>query len=74
MKKDIHPKLIKGTLKCACGNKEEITAPRELIDVEICHKCHPLFVGNEEKRAIVGQVEKFQKKYQKKIQSAKGKS
>ncbi len=63
MKKDIHPKTVPGQLKCACGNREEILGTKTLIEVEVCHKCHPLFVGTEEKRAVIGQVEKFHKRF-----------
>jgi len=66
MKKDLHPKYGKMKVVCACGNEYEIYGTKEKINVEICFKCHPIFIGTEEKKAVIGQVEKFQRRYRKK--------
>lgn len=65
MKQNIHPKYFKAKVKCACGAEYEVYSTKEKIEVETCRNCAPIFIGTEERRAIVGQVEKFYKKYKK---------
>ena len=62
MKKIIHPQYIITKVTCACGAIYEIPGTAKQIEVEICKNCSPLFTGNEEKRAVLGQVEKFLKR------------
>ena len=63
MKKDIHPKYVKTTIKCACGNIIETRSTRGDFTVEICSSCHPFFTGKQRLVDSAGKVEKFQKKY-----------
>ncbi len=63
MKKDIHPKYIKATIKCACGNIIETRSTKGDFTVEICSNCHPFFTGKQRLVDSAGKVEKFQKKY-----------
>lgn len=66
MKKDIHPKLYKAKVICACGNTFETLSVKPEIHTEICSACHPFFTGKGD-RVIdsSGMVEKFKKKYEK---------
>jgi large subunit ribosomal protein L31 len=63
MKKDIHPKYEKVTVKCACGNTFESKSTKATMNVEICSACHPFFTGKEKLMDTAGRVEKFRKKY-----------
>lgn len=63
MKKDVHPKYVKATIKCACGNVIETRSTRGDFTVEICSNCHPFFTGKQRLVDSAGRVEKFQKKY-----------
>ncbi|UCD83778.1 MAG: 50S ribosomal protein L31 [Deltaproteobacteria bacterium] len=63
MKKDIHPKYVKTTIKCACGNIIETNSTRGDFTVEICSSCHPFFTGKQRLVDSAGKVEKFQKRY-----------
>ncbi len=63
MKKGIHPKYEKATVKCACGTTFETRATKPEIKVEICSKCHGFFTGKQKIVDAAGRVEKFQKKY-----------
>lgn len=63
MKKDIHPKYIITTIKCACGNVIETRSTRGDFTVDICSKCHPFFTGKQRLVDSAGKVEKFQKRY-----------
>jgi len=63
MKKDIHPKYVETTIRCACGNAIETRSTKESIRVEICSKCHPFFTGKQKLVDSAGRVERFQKKF-----------
>jgi large subunit ribosomal protein L31 len=63
MKKDIHPKYQKVTVRCACGNEFETGSTTESIKVEICSKCHPFFTGKQKLMDTAGRVERFRRKY-----------
>ncbi|MBN2829248.1 MAG: 50S ribosomal protein L31 [Candidatus Cloacimonetes bacterium] len=63
MKKDIHPKYEKITVKCACGNEFVASSTKKDLTVEICNECHPFFTGKQKIIDTAGRVEKFNKKY-----------
>ncbi|HBX42496.1 MAG TPA: 50S ribosomal protein L31 [Deltaproteobacteria bacterium] len=65
MKQDIHPKYLKATVKCACGNTFETESTVEEIKVAICSNCHPYYTGKQKLVDTAGRIEKFQKKYNK---------
>ena len=67
MKEKIHPELKKALVKCACGHTFETLSTKEKITVEICGKCHPIFTGREKLMDTGGRVEKFERKYAKKL-------
>jgi large subunit ribosomal protein L31 len=71
MKDKIHPETKKAFVKCACGHTFETLSTKEKITVEICAKCHPIFTGKEKLRDSAGRVEKFERKYAKKMQTDK---
>lgn len=63
MKKEIHPRLFKTTIHCACGATFETMSTKEKIRVEICSHCNPFFTGKEKFLDSAGRIEKFEKKY-----------
>jgi large subunit ribosomal protein L31 len=65
MKPDIHPKYVKATVKCACGNTFETLSSNDEIKVAICSNCHPFYTGKQKLVDTAGRIEKFQKKYDK---------
>ncbi|TKI68710.1 50S ribosomal protein L31 [Sulfurimonas crateris] len=66
MKKDIHPKLVKCSVSCACGNSFETESTKEELRVDICNECHPFFTGSERMVDTAGRIEKFNQRYAKK--------
>ncbi len=60
MKKGIHPNYVKAIIKCACGNIN--------YTVEICSNCHPFFTGKQKFVDSAGMVERFRKRYSKKVE------
>jgi len=63
MKADIHPKWVKSTVSCVCGNTFETYSTQELLKVEICSRCHPYFTGKQKLVDTEGRVEKFYHRY-----------
>jgi len=67
MKKKLHPEFFNASVKCNCGNEFETGSTQKEIKVEVCSNCHPFYTGS--KNLLVesgGQVDKFNKKYNKK--------
>jgi large subunit ribosomal protein L31 len=70
VKKNLHPKYEKATVKCVCGNVFETRSTKKEIKIEICSNCHGFFTGKQRLVDSAGRVEKFQKKYAKKAKTA----
>lgn len=67
MKKDIHPPYYpNATVRCACGNIFKIGSTKELIETEICSKCHPFYTGKGKFIDTAGRIEKYKAKLEKK--------
>jgi len=59
----IHPTYYKeAKVTCACGNTFTVGSTQPELRVEICHKCHPFFTGQEKLVDTEGRVERFEKK------------
>lgn len=63
MKKDIHPKYGKATVRCACGETFTTGSTRVELTVEICSKCHPFYTGRQKLVDSGGRVDRFKKRY-----------
>lgn len=64
MKKGIHPKYEKVTVKCSCGNVIETRSTRSNMVAQICSQCHPFYTGKQRSIEKEGRIEKFRQKYQ----------
>src|SRR5437868_2856623 len=62
MKPNIHPKLLKAKVICACGNTWETLSTREVLKTDLCSKCHPFFTGEQRIVDTAGQVERFMRR------------
>ena len=62
MKKDIHPKYNKVTVRCGCGNTFETRTTAKEIHAEICSMCHPFYTGKQKYVDTAGRIERFKKK------------
>jgi large subunit ribosomal protein L31 len=61
MKAKIHPQWFdQAKIICACGHSFTTGATKPEIHVDICHKCHPFFTGEQKFVDGQGRVEKFQ--------------
>ena len=75
MKKDIHPKYYKdANVSCACGASFKVGSTKELIETEVCFKCHPFYTGKDKIIDTAGRVEKFKKRLAQKQELVSGKS
>lgn len=71
MKAGIHPEYKEVMVVCACGNTFKTRSTRKgNIHLDICSNCHPFFTGKQKLVDTAGRVERFQRKYGRKTESA----
>jgi len=72
MKADIHPTYYKNAkAHCACGNSFTVGSTKEIIETEVCSKCHPFYTKQEKVMDTLGRVQKFKDKAAKKSTAVK---
>lgn len=69
MKPDIHPKYVNATVHCACGETWQTRSTKPEIRLEICSSCHPFFTGKQKLIDTAGRVERFYRKYGRKVEA-----
>lgn len=63
MKSDIHPAYYpEAQIRCSCGNIMVIGSTKESMRVELCHKCHPFYTGQQKLIDTAGRVDRFEAK------------
>ena len=67
MKAGIHPEYVPAIISCACGEVIHTRSAVPVLKVEICSKCHPLFPGRQKLIDSEGRVERFQRRYGRKL-------
>lgn len=71
MKKDIHPKYYpEAQVICACGNSWITGATQEVVRTDVCSACHPFFTGEQRIVDTAGQVERFMRRLEKRVELA----
>ena len=71
MKDGIHPKYHEIKVVCACGENFTTRSTRkDDLHVEICSACHPFFTGKQKLVDTAGRVDRFNKRYGKKTETA----
>jgi large subunit ribosomal protein L31 len=71
MKADIHPQYFpEARVICACGNTWTTGATAEVIRTDVCSACHPFFTGEQRIVDTAGQVERFMRRLEKKVEIA----
>jgi large subunit ribosomal protein L31 len=69
MKKDIHPAYYpEAQVVCACGNTWTTGATVEVVRTDVCSACHPFFTGEQRIVATAGQVERFMRRLEKRVE------
>ena len=72
MKPGIHPTYEDVTVNCACGAVWTTRSTKKDLHVEICSSCHPFFTGKQKLVDTAGRIERFQKKYGRKVTNEVG--
>jgi len=67
MKTEIHPNYNQIQVHCACGETFTTGSTKKELRVEICSKCHPFFTGKQKLLDTAGRIDRFQKKYAKRV-------
>ncbi len=71
MKQGIHPNYYpEATVTCACGNSWTTGATQEEIRTDVCSACHPFYTGEQRIVDTAGQVERFMRRLEKKVELA----
>ena len=69
MRQDIHPEYFSIKASCSCGNVILIKSTlKEDISLEVCSSCHPFYTGKQKLIDTGGRLEKFEKRFGKKIE------
>jgi large subunit ribosomal protein L31 len=69
MKDKIHPRYYpEATVACACGNTWTTGATQEEIRTDVCSACHPFFTGEQRIVDTAGQVERFMRRLERKVE------
>ncbi len=64
--KDIHPKYYPDAkIICACGNIITTGSTKPEMKVEVCSACHPFYTGKKRLVDTTGQLDRFQKRFEK---------
>lgn len=72
MKAGIHPTYEDALVHCACGTSWTTRSTKKELHIEICSSCHPFFTGKQKLIDTAGRVERFQKKYGRKVTNEVG--
>ena len=70
MKPKLHPELHDVLVHCACGVTWNTRSTKKELRIEICSSCHPFFTGKQKLVDSAGRVERFRKRYEKKVSGA----
>jgi large subunit ribosomal protein L31 len=70
VKENIHPRYQEVKVACACGASWTTRSTKKELHVEICSNCHPFYTGKQKLVDTAGRVERFQKKYGRKVAAA----
>ena len=69
MKKNIHPTYYpNATVICACCNTWTTGATVEVIHTDVCSACHPFYTGEQRIVDTAGQVERFMRRLERKVE------
>ena len=69
VKSAIHPDYVETQVSCSCGNTftTRSTAKSGALHVDVCSACHPFYTGKQKIMDVGGRVDKFEKRYGKRV-------
>jgi large subunit ribosomal protein L31 len=68
MKKRSIKYFPEATVICACGNTWKTGATQAVIRTDVCSACHPFYTGEQRIVDTAGQVERFIRRLEKKVE------
>jgi large subunit ribosomal protein L31 len=69
MKQGIHPNYVEAKMTCGCGNTWTTMSTRPVLRLDICSACHPFYTGTQRIVDTAGQVERFQRRLNRKSEA-----
>ena len=66
MKQGIHPNYVEAKVSCGCGNTWTTMSTKPVLRLDICSACHPFYTGTQRIVDTAGQVERFQRRMNRK--------
>lgn len=69
MKQGIHPNYVEAKVTCGCGNTWTTMSTKPMLRLDICSACHPFYTGTQRIVDTAGQVERFQRRFNRKPQA-----
>jgi large subunit ribosomal protein L31 len=72
VKEGIHPEYVTTQVTCSCGNTftTRSTAKGGSLHADVCSACHPFYTGKQKIMDVGGRVDKFEKRYGKRVRNA----
>jgi large subunit ribosomal protein L31 len=72
MKTGIHPDYVVTQVTCSCGNSftTRSTAKSGSLHADVCSACHPFYTGKQKIMDVGGRVDKFEKRYGKRVRNS----
>jgi large subunit ribosomal protein L31 len=69
MKTGIHPDYVVTQVTCSCGNTftTRSTAKSGSLHADVCSACHPFYTGKQKIMDVGGRVDKFEKRFGKRV-------
>jgi len=71
VKTGIHPDYVVTEVTCSCGNTftTRSTAKSGHLHADVCSACHPFYTGKQKIMDVGGRVDKFEKRFGKRVRS-----
>src|ERR1700735_3319310 len=67
MQEGIHPDYPAARVSCPCGNSFVPRSTRGDFTVDVCSACHPFYTGTQKLIDTAGRVDRFRKRYEKRV-------
>ena len=69
MKEGIHPNYVEARVTCGCGSTFTTMSTKPVLRLDICSACHPFYTGTQRIVDTAGQVERFQRRLNRKTEA-----
>ena len=72
MREGIHPEYVVTQVTCSCGATftTRSTSKNGVLNADVCSACHPFYTGKQKIMDVGGRVDKFEKRFGKRVRSS----